>query len=225
MSITSFTYRSNLGLVHKKSLFLIPIFLGVPVSKSAGKTTMIGKIYSYVKSNPAEVLEKLCVKELVREFVKAGPDTLVVKVPRRTYDTLKMLLLVYVCYDKKMRKENLLMANELRDFCVPHLDSAFKKVWKKAKVLSVEPDMLVIQPSKTEGDDFDGMPPDEISRHFLEHILDNDLLTDGYFDDDPDGPDDNLELPQRTKYSMASELVTCTTFPKSKCLGRSINSS
>ena len=47
-----------------------------------------------------------------------------------------MLLLVYVCYDKKMRKENLLMANELRDFCVPHLDSAFKKVWKKAKVLA-----------------------------------------------------------------------------------------
>ena len=119
MSITSFTYRSNLGLVHKKSLFLIPIFLGVPVSKSAGKTTMIGKIYSYVKSNPAEVLEKLCVKELVREFVKASPDIPVVKASRRTYDTLKMLLLVSVCYDKKTRKGNLLMVDELRELFAP----------------------------------------------------------------------------------------------------------
>ena len=99
MSITSFTYRSNLNLVYKESLSRIAAFLGVPVSKSAGKPTMIEKIDSYVKSNPIEVLEKLCVKELelLREFVKAGPDTPVVKVPRRTYDTLKMLLLVSVC--------------------------------------------------------------------------------------------------------------------------------
>ena len=82
---------------------------------------MIEKIDSYVKSNPIEVLEKLCVKELelLREFVKAGPDTPVVKVPRRTYDTLKMLLLVSVCYDKKTRKENLLMDDELRELFAP----------------------------------------------------------------------------------------------------------
>ena len=34
-------------------------------------------------------------------------------------------------------------------------------------------------------------------------------MTDGCFDDaDPDGPDDNLEFPPKTKYSMVSELVT-----------------
>jgi hypothetical protein len=84
---------------------------------------MIEKIDSYVKSNPIEVLEKLCVKvlELVREFVKAGPDTPVVKAPCRTYDTLKMLLLVCVCYDKKTRKENLLIADELRGLFAPTL--------------------------------------------------------------------------------------------------------
>lgn len=74
MSITSFTYRSNLNLVHKESLFWIAAFLGVSVSKSASKLTMIDKIDSYAKANPIEVLEKLCVKELelVREFVKTG---------------------------------------------------------------------------------------------------------------------------------------------------------
>ena len=86
MSITSFTYRSNLNLVYKGALSRIAAFLGVPVSKSAGKPAMIEKIDSYVKSNPIEVLEKRCVKvlELVREFVKAGPDTPVVKAPCRT---------------------------------------------------------------------------------------------------------------------------------------------
>ena len=119
---------------------------------------MIEKIDSYVKSNPIEVLEKLCVKELelVREFVKASPDIPVVKASRRTYDTLKMLLLVSVCYDKKTRKGNLLMVDELRELVCPHLDSVRKKPWKKAKKLAAEPDMPVIpSPSKTEIDDFD----------------------------------------------------------------------
>ena len=43
--------------------------------ESASKLTMIDKIDSYAKANPIEVLEKLCVKELVREFVKTGLDT------------------------------------------------------------------------------------------------------------------------------------------------------
>ena len=120
MSITSFTYRSNLNLVYKGALSRIAAFLGVPVSKSAGKPAMIEKIDSYVKSNPIEVLEKLCVKELAQEFVKACPNTSVVKAPCRI-DTLKMFLLVSVCYDKKTRKENLLIADELRGLFAPTL--------------------------------------------------------------------------------------------------------
>ena len=75
MGITSFTYRSNLNLVHKESLFRIAVFLGVSVGKSASKLTMIDKIDSYAKANPIEELEKLCVKELVWEYVKTGLDT------------------------------------------------------------------------------------------------------------------------------------------------------
>lgn len=84
MSITLFTYCSNLNLVHRESLFRIATFLGVPVSKLAGKSSLIEKLNSYLKSNPTEVLEKLCVKELelVREFVKVGPNPPVVKASR-----------------------------------------------------------------------------------------------------------------------------------------------
>lgn len=63
MSITSFTYRSSLDLVHEGALFQIAAFLGLSVNKSVNKPTMISKIDSYVKSNSAEVLEKLCIQE------------------------------------------------------------------------------------------------------------------------------------------------------------------
>ena len=88
--------------------------------------------------------------------------------------------------------------------------------------------MPIIHPFKTEIYDFDGMSLEEMLQRFFEHILDDDQLTDGYFDDvDPRRPDDNLELSQKTKYSMALDLVTVvfTTIPRLKCLGRSINSS
>lgn len=52
------------------------------------------------------------------------------------------------------------------------------------------------------------MTPDEIIQHYLDRIRNDDLLTAGYFDDDePDGPDNNLEFPPTTKYLMASDLV------------------
>ncbi len=56
MSIISFTYHSNLGIVHKESFFRIATILGVSVSKSSDKPYMIEKIDSYVKSNPIEAL-------------------------------------------------------------------------------------------------------------------------------------------------------------------------
>ena len=66
--------------------------------------------------------------------------------------------------------------------------------------------MSVVQLSEIDGDDFDGMTPDDMFQRFFEHILDDDLLTAGYFDDDePDDLDDNLKFSQTTKYSMTSD--------------------
>ena len=144
MTGTPFTYGSCLDIVHKEALSLIATFLGVSINKSANepsmvvsvskssdKPYMIEKIDSYVKSNPIEVLEKLCVKELAQEFVKACPNTSVVKAPCRI-DTLKMFLLVSVCYDKKTKKENLLMTDELRDSFAPHLDFVLRKLGRRS---------------------------------------------------------------------------------------------
>ena len=68
--------------------------------------------------------------------------------------------------------------------------------------------MSVVQLSKIDGDDFDRMTPDDMFQRFFEHILDDDLLTAGYFDDDePDDLDDNLKFSQTTKYSMTSDFA------------------
>ncbi|MBS5446949.1 hypothetical protein SAMN05216253_103206 [Bacteroides thetaiotaomicron] len=81
---------------------------------------MIGEIDSSAKSNPVDVLEELCVKELVGEFIKVGSDIPpILKVPRRIHDTLKMLLWVSVCYDKKTRKKHSLMVDKFRDLFAP----------------------------------------------------------------------------------------------------------
>ena len=66
---------------------------------------MFCKFDSHTKYDSAGVLEKLCVKEQVGEFIKVDSDILVLKVPCRIYDTLKMFLLVLVYYDKKTRKD------------------------------------------------------------------------------------------------------------------------
>ncbi len=69
--------------------------------------------------------------ELIKEFIKASPDTQV-KVLCQAHDTLKMLLLVSVCYDKKTKKENLLMTDELRDSFAPHLDFVLRKLGRRS---------------------------------------------------------------------------------------------
>ncbi len=54
--------------------------------------------------------------------------------------------------------------------------------------------MSVVQLSKIDGDDFDGMAPDDMFQRFFEHILMMTSLTADYFDDDdPDALDDNLK--------------------------------
>ena len=58
--------------------------------------------------------------------------------------------------------------------CLPPPWFRHEKGLEEVKELAAEPNMPVIYPSKTEIDDFDGIPPKEMFWHFLEHILDDD---------------------------------------------------
>ena len=132
---TSFTYRLCLELVRKSVLLKVATTLGLVVARTATKADMANQIDTYVRSHPKEVLSQLDVKELelVKQFVKAGPNTHVVKAPRKTLDTIKSFLLVSVYYDKETRKENLLMADELRELFAPHVNSVLKEAKEKQR--------------------------------------------------------------------------------------------
>lgn len=132
---TTYTYRLCLELVRKKVLLEVSTTLGLVVPRTATKADMVEQIATYVHSHPKEALSLLSVKELelVKEFVKAGPNTHVVKAPRKTLDTIKSLLFVSVYYDKNTRKENLLMADELRELFAPHVKAVLKETKKKEK--------------------------------------------------------------------------------------------
>ena len=132
---TSFTYRLCLEIVRKGVLLKVASSMGLIVARTATKAVMASQIEAYVQSHPKEVLGLLGVKELelVKEFVKAGPNTAVVKAPRKTLDGIKSLLLVSVYYDKRTRKENLLMADELRELFAPYVNAVLKEAKKKER--------------------------------------------------------------------------------------------
>lgn len=223
MLTTSFTYRSCLEIVTKKSLAQIAATLNIPFAKTAAKDVMVDAIESFVKSNPAKVLEMLCVKELelVRDLVRAGADMHIAKAPRRTHDTIKMLLLVSVCYDKKTRKEHLQMADELRDLFASHIDAVLKKARKKDResTLCVTPPTAYDEymegisdlPNINEFFLLQSTLDDMISRYKEEY--DGRKVEDAEWEDEGcDGeseePEEGLEIPPtKSKYSSSRELV------------------
>ena len=90
---TKDTYKSNLCIVNKETLLFIAGRFGISLPKSYSKEKMAEKLSDYVLKSPMKCLEQLSVKELevLREAVKAGADTHVVRPNRRFYDTMRQL--------------------------------------------------------------------------------------------------------------------------------------
>ena len=97
---TSGTYKSNLCIVNKNTLLYIAKMYGMKIPKSHTKEKMAEILSAYVLSNPEKCLEKLSVKELkvLKDFVKVGANTHVVRPSRKYYKTMRELLLVSVCH-------------------------------------------------------------------------------------------------------------------------------
>lgn len=130
---TSDTYKSNLCIVNKNTLLYIAKMYGMKIPKSHTKEKMAEILSAYVLSNPEKCLEKLSVKELkvLKDFVKVGANTHVVRPSRKYYKTMRELLLVSVCHNKKERKLYFLLPDELRELFAPLLDKAIKEEKKR----------------------------------------------------------------------------------------------
>jgi hypothetical protein len=136
---TKDTYKSNLCIVNKETLLFIAGRFGISLPKSYSKEKMAEKLSNYVLKSPMKCLEQLSVKELevLREAVKAGADTHVVRPNRRFYDTMRQLLLVSTFHHKKERKLYFLLPDELRELFAPLLDKAIKEEKKREKLEKV----------------------------------------------------------------------------------------
>lgn len=151
---TSDTYKSNLCIVNKNTLLYIAKMYGMKIPKSHTKEKMAEILSAYVLSNPEKCLEKLSVKELkvLKDFVKVGANTHVVRPSRKYYKTMRELLLVSVCHNKKERKLYFLLPDELRELFAPLLDKAIKE--EKKRELA-EKAAIIEEPEYIDDDDED----------------------------------------------------------------------
>lgn len=151
---TSDTYKSNLCIVNKNTLLYIAKMYGMKIPKSHTKEKMAEILSAYVLSNPEKCLEKLSVKELkvLKDFVKVGANTHVVRPSRKYYKTMRELLLVSVCHNKKERKLYFLLPDELRELFAPLLDKAIKE--EKKRELA-EKAAIIEKPEYIDDDDED----------------------------------------------------------------------
>ena len=132
---TGKTYRQYLKIVNKETLLDIAKRFGVKLPKSYTKEKMTETLSTYVLEHPEKCLEKLSVKELevLKDFVKVGPNTHVVRPCRKFYNTMRCLLLVSVHHNKKERRLYFLLPDELRELFAPLLDKAIKEAKRHEK--------------------------------------------------------------------------------------------
>ena len=168
---TSDTYKSNLCIVNKNTLLYIAKMYGMKIPKSHTKEKMAEILSAYVLSNPEKCLEKLSVKELkvLKDFVKVGANTHVVRPSRKYYKTMRELLLVSVCHNKKERKLYFLLPDELRELFAPLLDKAIKE--EKKRELA-EKAAIIEEPEYIDDDDedWDNDDPIDLNDEFLNHL-------------------------------------------------------
>lgn len=177
---TGNSYRSNLDIVNKETLVHVAQRLGVEgVAKSHSKERMAEAISGFVLSHPEECLKQFSVKELLllKDFVDEGADTSIVRPNRKYYDTLRELLFVSACHDKKKHILYFLLPDELRELFAPLLDKAIKEAKKRERE-----DRLAVKEAKRQAgidDDFEYLGDDD-------EFSDSDYLDD-WDEDDEDG--------------------------------------
>lgn len=204
---TSDTYKCNLCIVNKDTLLHIAKIYGIKLPKSHTKEKMAEALSAYVLSNPEKCLEKLSVKELnvLKDFVEVGANTHVVRPSRKYYKTMRDLLLVSVCHNKKERKLYFLLPDELRELFAPLLGKAIKEAKKREKKSTPKAPIIPIEEPEyidDEDDDWDLGGPIDMDDELLKHLktvfpmIDFDEiygLKEDIDDDDTDDDEDELE--------------------------------
>ncbi len=189
--------------------------LGMTVPKSKKKETVAQMVAEYLLTHPKEVLTLLPSNELkmLRELVKLEPGNyLSRRIPSKHF-WIQSLGLVITYEDKKTKRSNMMMLDELKPIYAPYLDDAIKKAQNKSKEeKDVKKTVKPKNPVKEMLDGLDFLHGKYVHTWFMEQYVNygdyefrDELLVDGYCDSYNDlmWTDDPLRVKDANRYIIA----------------------
>ena len=108
---------------------------GMTVAKSKKKETIAQMVADYLLTHPKEVLTLIPSNELkmLREMVKLESGNYLSRRTSSKHFWIQSLGLVITYEDKKTKRSNMMMLDELKTIYAPHLDEAIKDSAKRKK--------------------------------------------------------------------------------------------
>ncbi len=188
---------------------------GMTVPKSKKKETVAKMIAEYLLAHPKEVLTLIPSNELkmLREMVKLESGNYLSRRTPSKHFWIQSLGLVITYEDKKTKRSNMMMLDELKPIYAPYLDDAIKKAQNKSKEeKDVKKTVKPKNPVKEVLDDLDHLHGKYVHTWFMEQYIDygdyefrDELLVDRYCDcyNDLMWTDDPLRVKDANRYIIA----------------------
>ena len=188
---------------------------GMTVPKSKKKETVAQMVADYLLAHPKEVLTLIPSNELkmLREMVKLESGSYLSRRTPSKHFWIQSLGLVITYEDKKTKRSNMMMLDELKTIYAPHLDEAIKDSAKRKK--EVKPVQKVVKPKdpvKGILDGLDHLHGKYVHTWFMEQYIDygeyefrDEWLVDGYCEcyNDLMWENDPLRMKDANKYIVA----------------------
>ncbi len=165
---------------------------GMTVTKSKKKETVAQMVTEYLLTHPKEVLTLIPSNELkmLREMVKLESGNYLSRRTPSKHFWIQSLGLVITYEDKKTKRSNMMMLDELKPIYAPYLDDAIKDAKKRnQEVKSVLKTVKPKNPVKEILDGLDHLHGKYVHTWFMEQYIDyggyefhDELMVDGYCD-------------------------------------------
>ena len=188
---------------------------GMTVAKSKKKETIAQMVADYLLTHPKEVLTLIPSNELkmLREMVKLESGNYLSRRTSSKHFWIQSLGLVITYEDKKTKRSNMMMLDELKTIYAPHLDDAIKDSAKRKK--EEKPVLKAVKlknPVKEILDGLDHLHGKYVHTWFMEQYIDyreyefrDEWLVDGYCEcyNDLMWENDPLRVKDANKYIVA----------------------
>ncbi len=213
--MTTLPLAAVMPVLLKDDLLWMAGQFGMTVPKSKKKETVAQMVAEYLLTHPKEVLTLLPSNELkmLREMVKLESGNYLSRRTPSKHFWIQSLGLVITYEDKKTKRSNMMMLDELKPIYAPYLDDAIKDSVKRKK--EEKPVLKAVKPKdpvKKILEGLDHLHGKYVHTWFMEQYIDygdyefrDELLVDRYCDSYNDlmWTDDPLRVKDANRYIIA----------------------